>query len=96
MIPEEVAIEVDRAVRRWHQLPLDRATAALPVLLDLLSGLAGQTVPDLGPAVAMDQLKVIVHDACAHDGAPEALGDRLASLRLSWSRDHGPGGLTRR
>ena len=85
MIPEEVAIEVDRAVRRWHQLPLDRATAALPALLDLLSGLAGQAVPDLGPQVAMDQLKVIAHDACAHDGAPGDLPDRLAALRLSWS-----------
>ena len=86
MIPEEVATEVDRAVRRWQQLPLDRAVGALPGLLGVLGDLAGQPLPDLGPEVAMDQLKVIVHDACA-DGSvrPEDLRDRLATLRLGWS-----------
>lgn len=27
-VPDDVAAELDRAVRRWHQLPLDRAVAA--------------------------------------------------------------------
>ena len=85
MIPEEIATELGRAVRRWQQLPLDRAAAALPGVRELLAELAGQDLPDLGPRVAMDQLTVVVHDACERHGAPLDLTDRLAALRLSWS-----------
>ena len=59
-------------VRRWQQLPLDHALLAYPELRDLVQLLADDTagvtgkariqVPDLGPAVVMDQLRVMVHD----------------------------------
>lgn len=83
-VPDDVAAELDRAVRRWQQLPLDHAVAASPGVHALLAELAGEPVPDLGPAVLMDQLRVLVHDAYA-EGRPAGLADRLAALRLSWS-----------
>ncbi len=85
MIPEDVATELDRAARRWQQLPLDRAVEALPGVHALLAELAGEALPDLGPAVAMDQLRVVVFDACTGEGGPPDLEDRLAALRLGWS-----------
>lgn len=86
MIPEDVAAELDRAARRWQQLPVGRAEAALPEVHALMAALAGETLPDLGPAVVMDQLRVVVFDACAGDeGGPADLAERLASLRLGWS-----------
>lgn len=85
MIPDDVASELGRAVRRWQQLPLDRAADALPGVHALLADLAGEPLPDLGPAVVMDQLRVVVFDACAGEGGPPHLAERLAALRLSWS-----------
>lgn len=83
-IPADVERELGRAVRRWHQLPLGRAADALPQVHALLTDLAGEQLPDLGPAIVMDQLRVVVHDACA-EGRGEGLAERLAALRLSWS-----------
>lgn len=83
-VPDDVAAELDRAVRRWHQLPLDRAVAASAGVHDVLAELAGEMLPDLGPAVVMDQLRVVVYDACAKGEVP-GLADRLASLRLTWA-----------
>ena len=83
-MPQEVSAELQRVVRRWQQLPLDRALSCMPrvqLLLDDLAAPARQ-VPDLGPAVLMDQLTVLVYDACAADA--EAAGDlasRLGDLR---------------
>ena len=93
MIPSDLERELDRAVRRWRQLPLDRAVDALPGVHAVLAELAGEQLPDLGPAVVMDQLRVVVHDACRDTGAdpdrgeggPVDLAEALASLRLSWS-----------
>ncbi|SDP37114.1 hypothetical protein SAMN04489867_2220 [Pedococcus dokdonensis] len=73
-------------VRRWRELPLDHALSCAPTVRALLDDLAGAQgpVPDLGPAVLMDQLTVLVHDACAADwtaATPEALATRLADLR---------------
>ncbi len=89
VVPDDVRAELVRAVRRWQQLPLDRAVASAPGVHALLAELAGEALPDLGPAVLMDQLTVVVHDACAEGGADEkrraGLVDRLAALRLSWS-----------
>ena len=51
-------------VRRWQQLPLDHALSGMPRVRLLLEELAGRAVPDLGPAVVMDQLTVLVYDAC--------------------------------
>jgi hypothetical protein len=53
------------------------------VVRDLLARLTPHglaEVPDLGPAVVMDQLTVLVYDAC-RDGAATGLEDELAALR---------------
>jgi hypothetical protein len=76
-----VSDELDRLVRRWQQLPLDRAVAAFPDVRAVVLDLAGEDVPDHGPAVVMDQLRVMVFDRC-RDGMPSAgLAERLADLR---------------
>jgi len=71
-------------VRRWQQLPLDRALSRLPDVRALVDDLAGQPVPDLGPAVVMDQLTVVVYDACVAGGGAD-LPTRLADLRHALS-----------
>ena len=58
-------------VRRWQQLPLDHALSGMPRVRPLLEELAGRAVPDLGPAVVMDQLMVLVYDACETSGPTE-------------------------
>ena len=77
-------------VRRWQQLPLDHALSCVPAVRRLLDDLAATTnpggavgsVPDLGPAVLMDQLTVLVYDMCeAGGGATADLTARLADLR---------------
>jgi hypothetical protein len=81
-VPQEVSEELQRVVRRWQQLPLDHALARMPQVRQLLDDLAGRyaPVPDLGPAVVMDQLTVLVYDAC-EAGDAEPLPGRLAQLR---------------
>ena len=80
-VPPEVADELDRLVRRWQQLPLDRAVAAFSDVRAVVLDLAGEDVPDHGPAVVMDQLRVMAYDRC-RDGMPAAeLAGRLADLR---------------
>jgi hypothetical protein len=83
-VPQEVSAELQRVVRRWQQLPLDRALSCMPTVRLLLDHLAAPSaeVPDLGPAVLMDQLAVLVYDACAPDGDPSGdLARRLADGR---------------
>ena len=70
-------------VRRWRQLPLDHALSRMPPVRLLLDDLAGPSgpVPDLGPAVVMDQLTVLVYDACeAGSQDPPVLASRLGEL----------------
>ena len=91
-----VAAELERVVRRWHQLPLDHALSAVPAVRDLVQDLADevaarehlapQPVPDLGPAVLMDQLRVMVFDHARVGLADDArslgvLATRLTDLR---------------
>lgn len=80
-----VTDELDRAIRRWRQLPLDRAVAALPEVHAFLAEVTGEELPDLGPAVVMDQLRVVVFDASRSEGGGAGLAERLASLRLGWN-----------
>lgn len=96
-VPQEVATELQRVVRRWRELPLDHALSCAPRVRALLDELATQSagadrgsgprgipVPDLGPAVLMDQLTVLVYDTCAADWTPAthtALATRLTDLR---------------
>lgn len=82
-------------VERWQQLPLDHALSRLALVHDLVQRLADEVadvegrphepVPDLGPAVVIDQLRVMAHDraaAAGDDPVPAAaLADRLARLR---------------
>lgn len=68
-------------VRRWRELPLDHALSRVPTVRLLLDELAGgRLVHDLGPAVVMDQLTVLVYDTCEAGGAA-GLAERLAELR---------------
>ena len=84
-LPEAVATELERVVRRWRELPEDHALAASGGVRELVQDLAdqtvGQPVPELGPAVLLDQLRVLVWDAAAA-GLPD-LAERLAELRRS-------------
>lgn len=82
-LPAEVAVELQRVAERWRQLPLGHALVRLPAVQAVVEELAGQPVPDLGPAVVIDQLRVMAYDA-AVGGMPTAeLAERLASLRRS-------------
>jgi hypothetical protein len=84
-------LELERVVRRWQQLPLDRALPAVPglraavqALADAVSdatGMPRDPVPDLGPGVLPDQLRVMVHDWRAEGLAETELAQRLTALR---------------
>jgi hypothetical protein len=54
----------------------------MPSVRLLVESLAGEPVPDLGPGAVMDQLTVMVFDACAARRC-EGLAGRLAELRRS-------------
>jgi hypothetical protein len=70
---------------------LDRALPAVPAVAAVVQGLADEVsdisgvprtpVPDLGPAVLMDQLRVMVFDWRAAGLPPGELGERLTGLR---------------
>ena len=79
LVAPEARVELDRIRRRWAELPIDRAEARMPLLRHLLADLTPRApgpVPDLGPAVVVDQLAVLVWDAYANgrgDGLPQLL-----------------------
>jgi hypothetical protein len=83
-VPQEVSQELQRVVRRWQQLPVDQALSCMPRVRRLVDDLAGSAVPDLGPAVVMDQLTVLVYDTC-ESGGQDDLTARLAQLRRDLS-----------
>ena len=84
-------LELERVVRRWQQLPLDHALRAVPAVRQVVQALADDTaragglplteVPDLGPDVLPDQLRVMVHDWRAQGLAEDELAQRLTALR---------------
>ena len=90
----EIRTELARIERRWSELSLERALAALPSVRETLDQLthdaATPPVPDLGPATALHQLKVLVWETCTAraeaesegraDGIPDPL-DLLTTLR---------------
>lgn len=89
---EIIRVELERVARRWQQLPLDHALRAAPAVLALTRQLADTVrvargsqpvpVPDLGPAVVVDQLRVLVYDARRTGVLPAAdLAARLQELR---------------
>ncbi len=83
-------VELDRLARRWGELPLGRAEERMPLLRDALADLAPRSAPDaaspvadLGPAVVLDQLAVLVWDAYAAGrghGIPRLLTDLRREL----------------
>jgi hypothetical protein len=79
-VPQGVSDELRRVVQRWQQLPLDHALRCVPAVRQVLAGLTPEEVPDLGPATLMDQLTVLVYDAC-RAGRAEGLEAVLAGLR---------------
>lgn len=88
-----VATELERVARRWQQLPLDRALAASGGVHALVQDLANhvavadrlplEPVLDLGPAVLIDQLRVMAFDYERAGLDPALLAARLATLRRS-------------
>ena len=92
-VDDTVGTELERVVRRWQQLPLDRALSAVPAVSALVQQLADEVaeatgmptepVPDLGPAVLMDQLRVLVYDYRECGLPVDALAERLTTLRRS-------------
>lgn len=66
-------------------IPDDVAAERVVGVHELMAQLAGEPLPDLGPAVVMDQLRVVVFDACRVEGGPPHLAEQLASLRLGWA-----------
>ncbi|HET8594044.1 MAG TPA: hypothetical protein VFM07_02265 [Intrasporangium sp.] len=88
-VPRHVADELKRVVERWRHLPRDPALYRMPLTADLVQRLADDVaqargrpprpVPDLGPAVLMDQLAVMVHDHCDAFG-PTRPGARVTDL----------------
>lgn len=88
---DHIATEVERVARRWQQLPLDHALSAYPQVLALVQGVAEEVavargwpprpVPDLGPAVLMDQLQVMVFDHAEAGLDPTPLADAMTHLR---------------
>ncbi len=89
-VPDAVRVELERLDGRWRQLPLDQALRAVADVHELVQALADDVaaaggippalVPDLGPAVVMDQLRVLTYDA-VQAGLVIGLPERLAALR---------------
>ncbi|MBD2760806.1 hypothetical protein IEE94_14985 [Yimella sp. cx-573] len=80
-------VELTRVVRRWQQLPLDRARSLCGQVRHCAQSLIASTdtpeqLPHLSPAATMDQLRVAVYNACVAGRADEAL-EALVVLRRS-------------
>ncbi len=65
--PDLVATELDRIVRRMRELPVARAEATEPVVRAAFADLLVPGMPQpaaLGVATSVEQLRVLVYDAC--------------------------------
>lgn len=89
-VPRPVREELERLGDRWRALPVAQAGlhaarlhALAQALADQVAARAGSrraVVPDLGPAVALDQVAVLVYDA-ASAGLADGLPEHLRELR---------------
>ncbi|KYH45706.1 hypothetical protein AZH51_18560 [Branchiibius sp. NY16-3462-2] len=80
-----------RIVRRWHELPQERAAGLAPTVHEVTQALADETaracgrpaidVPQLGVSVLADQLRVITYDALQAGLDPTEVAARLTALR---------------
>ena len=85
--PADVDAELTRIARRWAQVDLGRAAGSALAVRALAIRYAdlvhpGHPLPDLGPAEAVDQLRVVTYDALATG----ALDPALAAVDLSTLR----------
>jgi hypothetical protein len=87
VVAPEARRELDRIRRRWSELPLAQAVDAAPLVRALVTDLTSRTAPpgttppaDLGAAVVVDQLTVLVWDAYAL-GCADGIGEGLTALR---------------
>ncbi len=97
-VPPAARTELRRLAGRWHQLPIGQALPSASTVRELAQRYADQVadaiglpcgpLPDLGPAVVIDQLTVTVYDACRlaatagnGDAAAAEMSDALAQLR---------------
>lgn len=81
-IGSEARTELDRLTHRWHTLPVGQARSASVSVRALAADLLGTIeVPDLGPATALDQLRVGVYEAARAGTDDETLAGRVAELR---------------
>ncbi|GAB3588653.1 hypothetical protein [Calidifontibacter terrae] len=69
-------------VRRWQQLPLDRALSHEDAVRTAAQRLLGEPMPALGPATTVDQLQVAVYDACAAGQTDQVLSALIELRRL--------------
>ena len=91
-VPQDVRDELKRLGERWQTLPLTQALQYAGAVHALVQSLADEVaddgdgpradVPYLGPAVVIDQLRVLVYDASAA-GVGDGLQEQLAGLRGS-------------
>ncbi len=90
-VRDHIATEAERVARRWLQLPLGHALSASPMVLAVVQQLADdvaavrgwppRTVPDLGPAVLINQLQVMLFDHAEAGLDPTPLAERMTTLR---------------
>lgn len=84
-VPDRLGDELSRLVWRWHQLPLDQAhshSAELRAAAATLLGVA--QLADLGPAAALDQVRVAAYETVQRADLPEGCAqavDLLVGLR---------------
>lgn len=88
----DVATELQRIRRRWQALPEPVTDENAAVVRELAQRLADEVrelagkprlaIPDLGAAAAVDQLTVMVYDAC-RAGLDDAVLQDLTVLRRS-------------
>ncbi|HYN30023.1 MAG TPA: hypothetical protein VES95_09155 [Dermatophilaceae bacterium] len=79
--PREVVVELERVVRRWHELPLDHALCHVAAVRGVLDELAARTAPDLTtPELAEPEL-----------AEPESAASESAALELAEPGIAGPG-----
>ena len=86
--PQEVADELRRVVERWPHALAELPAVRAQSLADRVAAsrdVPRQRVPDLGPAVVMDQLTVMVHDLYRAEphADPAAVAEQLAGIRRS-------------
>lgn len=80
-VGESARVELDRLAHRWHTLPVGQARSAAESARALAGDLLGAELADLGPATALDQLRVGVYEAARAGASDDDLGTRLADLR---------------